>query len=102
MWSRELQTKEKKKGTEKGEPIQTMGGQGATELMGDRQEVTGDAAGKGETEARETVEAEVPLVRKRKKLMKAGETAPTKKNVVAEKTGPVGEVVEQGGGGAEK
>lgn len=93
----ELQTKEKQKGTEKGEAIQTMGGQGAMESIGDPQEAAGGAAGEGETEARETVEAEVLLVMKRRRLMKAGETALAKENVVAEKTGAVGEVAEQGG-----
>lgn len=96
-----MQTKEKQKGMEKGEAVPTMGGQGATELMGNRPEAMGGATGEREMEARETVEAKVPLVRKRRRLMKAGETAPTKKNVVAEEKGPVGEVAEQGTGSRE-
>lgn len=43
------------------------------------------------------VEAEVLLVQKRRRLMKAGENPPTKENVAAEDTGLVRKVAQQGG-----
>lgn len=97
MRSRELQTKEKQKVTKKGKAVKTVGGQGVAEPMGDRQEATGGSAGKKETEAGEMVEADVPLVRKRKRLMKAEETASTKENVAVKETGPVRYVTERVG-----
>lgn len=73
--SRELQMKEKKKGTNKGQATGTAGGlegREAAELRGEQQEATGDAAEEGEVKVEEVSEVEVPLVRKRSRLMKAG------------------------------
>lgn len=94
MRSLELQTKEKQKVMDKGEAVETMRSQVAT---GDRQDTAGRLAGDGETEVEEMMEAEVPLVRKKRRLMKAGENPPTKENVAAEDTRLVREVTEQGG-----
>lgn len=56
--------------TDKGDAVVTVRSQVAT---GDRQDAAGGSAGDGETEVEEMVKAEVPLVRKRRRLMKAGE-----------------------------
>lgn len=72
MRSQKLQTKEKRNGAEKGGTMGTAGSQDTTEPMGDRQETAGGSTEEGKTETGEMVEAEVPLVQKRRKLMKAG------------------------------
>lgn len=91
MRSLELQKKEKQKMTDKGVAVKTVRSQVAT---GDRQDAAGGSAGDWETKVEEMVEAEVPLVRKRRRLMKAGENPTTKENVVAKDTGLVREVTE--------
>lgn len=74
-----------------------MVGHMVTEPMGEQQKATDRTTVEGETEAGGTVEAEVPLVRKRIRLMKPGEKLPAKENVTAEGTEQGREVTEQRG-----
>lgn len=51
--------------------------------------------GEGETDAGEIVKEEVPLVRKKRRLVKAGETGLAQERVAVESTGPSREGVDQ-------
>lgn len=88
MRSRELQTKEKQKATDKGEAIEAEISQAVAEPMEDRQQATVGSTGERQGEEEEALEAEVPLVRKRRSLTKAGEAKPVKERVAAQSTRP--------------
>lgn len=81
MRSRELQTKEKQKVVEKGLPIEMA------EPVEERPEMADGTTGEEPTETEEGVEAKVPMVRKRRKLVKAGQAEPVQEGLTAERRG---------------
>lgn len=101
MRSQELQTKEKERRMGKGQPAGTAGSRGSPEQRTSRGENSGEQqgpmseAGGGGSEAEEAVEVEVPLVRKRRKLVKTGEGIAARDNVSAEEARPIRGVAEQ-------
>lgn len=95
--SRELQTKDKGKRTEKGQAAGTgsdLESREAAEPRREQQEATSGAAGEGDAEVEEVAEVEIPLVRKRRRLMRAGEMVPAREGVV-----PTGDGPDRGRGG---
>lgn len=84
MWSWELQTKEKEKEADKGQVVGTASGRDAVELREEQQETMGEVTEAGGTEVEEIAEVEVSLVRKRRRLMIAGDMRPAEEKVSAE------------------
>lgn len=82
--SRELQTKENEKGTDNEQAVGTVGGQDVAEPRGEHQETTGRAARERGVEVEEVSEIEAPLVRKRRRLIRAGDMRPVGEKVSAE------------------
>lgn len=80
-------------------------GREATKPRDEQQEETSEATEKGGTEAEKVSEMEVPLVRKKIRLMRTGDIVPSRENVSAEEVRSKRDVVEQreaetGGGGS--
>lgn len=84
--SRKLQTKEKRKMTEKEQTASEGNDLERGAVVGQRreeQETISEATGKGGSEAEEVAKVETPLVQKRRRLMRAGEMVPVRKSVSA-------------------
>lgn len=89
MRSRELQTKEKQKMVEKGLTMEMA------EPVEERPERAGGTTGEEPAGTEEMVEAEVPLVRKKRRIVKVGQAEPVQERSTAKATGLGGDGVEQ-------
>lgn len=87
MRSWEVQTKEKRLTVEKGRTGETTEEQRMIEPREEWPEAVGGATGVALGGAEEVVEAEVPLVQKKRRLVKAGQAESGQGNVIVEATG---------------
>lgn len=76
--------------------MEAVGDQDTDEPVEERQEIASRSIKEEQTGTEKIVEAEVPLVRKKRKLMKARESELAPKRVVAESIGPGRDKVDQG------
>lgn len=68
--------------------MEVVGDQEAAKPIEEQPETAGGSAWKEQVGTEEMVEAEVPLSRKRRRLVKAGHLEPVQERVTAQSTGP--------------